>query len=433
MHVPKFQFVRFGSVLFSARESCMANKTPKVYETAFDTYTVVRQVGSGGSGTVCLVTASDGQSLALKLLDRSMPRQKLKRFQNEIQFCLRPGSEHIVHVLDYGQAPDGSLFYVMPYYPSTLRDLIKKRLPQNELIPLYGQILDSMEAAHLLGVYHRDIKPENLLYDSGANRIVLADFGIARFREEQLLTTVDTGPNERLANFAYAAPEQRIPGQTVDQRADIYALGLILNEIFTGQIPQGTRFRQIKDVAPDFAYLDELVELMARQQPEQRPQSVRTVKEELIGRGHQFIQLQRLEALKKQVVPESEVNDPLISDPIHAIEKEDYRNGVLILKLNRAVNQKWEQCFKLRASAFTVNVSSAMMSFRGDTVSIRVNDHFAPQAVEFFRQYCVAANEEYAAQVKREHHQEIERRRAELRRQVAEEEARRRILEKIQI
>ena len=157
------------------------------------------------------------------------------------------------------------------------------------------------------------------------------------------------------------------------------------------------------------------------------------VKEELIGRGNEFIHLQRLEALKKQVVPESELNDPLVSDPIRAVEKEDYRNGVLILRLNRAVNQKWEQCFRLRASAFTANVSSALMSFRGDRVFIHVNDHFVPQAVEFFKQYCVAANEEYAAQVKREHQQDIERRRAELRRQVADEDARRRILERIQI
>jgi len=412
----------------------MAVKTPKVYTTAFDTYTVLRQVGSGASGTVFLVTAPDGQNLALKLLDHSRtPRQKLKRFQNEIQFCLHPGSDHIVHVLDYGQAPDGSLFYVMPYYSSTLRDLIKKGLPHNQLLPLYGQILDSVEAAHLLGVYHRDLKPENLLYDSGANQIVLADFGIARFREEQLLTTVDTGPTERLANFAYAAPEQRIPGHSVDHRSDIYALGLILNEVFTGQVPQGTRFKQIREVAQEFDYLDDLVELMVRQQPEQRPQSVGRVKEELIGRRNEFIRTQQLDTLKKQVVPESQIDDPLISDSIRAVQKEDYRNGTLTLRLNRPVTRKWEECYRFRATAFSANVSSAMISFKDDRVLIRVNDHFVPQAVEFFKQYCAAANEEYAARVKQEHQKEIEHRRAELRQRVAAEEARIKILQRVQI
>ncbi len=189
-------------------------KAATVFETAFETYTVVRQVGSGGSGIVFLVKTSDGQDLALKVLDRSKtPRKKVKRFQNEIQFCQRQASERIVRVLDYGQSPDGSIFYVMPYYASTLRDLIKKQLPMGERLPLYVQVLDSVEAAHLLGVCHRDIKPENVLYDSATNRIVLADFGIARFTEDELLTIVETGLTERLANFAYAAPEQRIVGK----------------------------------------------------------------------------------------------------------------------------------------------------------------------------------------------------------------------------
>lgn len=412
----------------------IVTKAPKEFQTAFDTYTVVRQVGSGGSGTVFEVKTSDGQTQALKSLDSSKtPQQKLKRFQNEIQFCLRPGSEYIVHVLDYGRAPDGSLFYVMPYYASTLRDLIKKRLPHNEVLPLYGQILTSVEAAHFLGVCHRDIKPENLLYDSGANRIVLADFGIARFTEEQILTTVNTGPNERLANFAYAAPEQRIPGQSVDHRADIYALGLILNEMFTVQIPQGTGFRKIGEVAADFSYLDDLVDMMLQQRPEQRLQSVTKVKEELIGRGNEFIQLQRLGALKKQVVPESDLSDPIVSDPIRAVEKLDYRNGTLTLKLNQPVTKRWEECFRFRATGFSANVSSAMMSFQGDKVFIRVNDHFVPSAVEYFKQYCAAANEEYAARVRQEHQKEIERRRAELKQRVAEEEARVKILQRVRI
>ncbi len=262
---------------------------------------------------------------------------------------------------------------------------------------------------------------------------MLADFGIARFKEDDLLTTVNTGPRERLANFAYAAPEQRVPGQKVEQQADIYPLGLILNEMFTGQIPQGTGFRKIKEVAPEFGYLDDLVEMMLQQQPEQRIQSMTRVKQELIGRGNEFIRLQQLETLRKQVVPETELNDPILSDPIRAVEKQDYSNGVLVLRLNRRVNDVWQQCFRLRATAFSSNVSSAMMSFQDDKVLIRVNDHFVPQAVEFFKQYCAAANEEYVARIKREHQEEIERRRAALRSQVLAEENSARILAKVQL
>jgi serine/threonine protein kinase len=409
-------------------------KMTKIYETAFETYTVLRQVGSGGSGVVFLVKTSDGQDRALKVLDRSKtPRQKVKRFQNEIQFCQRQASERIVHVLDYGQAPDGSIFYVMPYYASTLRDLIKKPLPMNERLSVYVQVLDSVEAAHLLGVFHRDIKPENLLYDCSTKQIVLADFGIARFKEDELLTIVETGPSERLANFAYAAPEQRIAGKAVNLPADVYALGLILNEMFTGEIPQGTGFRKIKDTAPDFAYLDELVDMMVQQRPEQRIQSVSKVKQELIARGTTFVNLQRLDTLKKQVVPESEVSDPIIADPIRVVEKVDWRDSTLALRLNQPINAKWEQCFRFRATSYSANFSDANISFTGDRVAIRVDEHFLAHGLQYLQQYIPAANEEYAAQVKQEHRQQIAQRRAELEKRVREQEARIRVLQKVQI
>ncbi len=130
---------------------------------------------------------------------------------------------------------------------------------------------------------------------------------------------IHTAPSERLANFAYAAPEQRVPGREVDERADIYALGLLLNEMFTGEIPHGSGIRSIKDSAPEFAYLDALVDLMIQQQRDGRLQSVRKVKEELIGRGNHFVELQTLNRLKREVVPESSVSDPLIEDPIQIV------------------------------------------------------------------------------------------------------------------
>jgi eukaryotic-like serine/threonine-protein kinase len=74
-------------------------------------------------------------------------------------------------------------------------------------------------------VFHRDLKPENILYDRNADRLVVADFGIAHFEEDQLLTAVETKDRERLANFKYAAPEQGIRGRPVDHRADIFAFG----------------------------------------------------------------------------------------------------------------------------------------------------------------------------------------------------------------
>jgi hypothetical protein len=219
----------------------------------------------------------------------------------------------------------------------------------------------------------------------------------------------------------------------VNHTADIYALGLILNELFTGQIPHGTRFRQISEVAPEFAYLDGLVEQMLCQQSEQRPQSVAVVKDELVARGNDFIHRLKLDALKGEVVPEGELSDPIVSDPIRAVEKLDYQNHALTLRLNQPVTPKWEQCFRNRATAYSVNVSSAMVSFNGDKAIIRVNEHFLSQGVEFFKRYCEAANEEYTARVRAEHGQEIERRRSALKARIAQEEARAKALAKVQL
>jgi serine/threonine protein kinase len=252
----------------------------------------------------------------------------------------------------------------MPLYVSTLKEKIEAGISPKEVLDLFGQILDGIEAAHLLGVFHRDIKPANVLYSPKTNELAVADFGIAHFQEDQLATIVKTESQERLGNFQYSAPDQRSPGATVDQRADIFALGLILNEMFTGQVPHGSGHKRIQTIAPEFGYLDSLVDLMIRQEPAERPQTVRRIKEELIARGHQFVQLQRLDALKKEVAPESEVSDPLIADPIRAVEPEDYRNNTLTLLLNRSINEKWERCFRLRATSYSSNFSSAMVTFK---------------------------------------------------------------------
>jgi hypothetical protein len=424
-------------VVASNSRSNPDRSTPLKFETTSDTYVSEGVEGEGGTARVFRVLDSANLRLALKCLrPEEATTTRTKRFLNELKFCRISTHPNVVKIIDEGfVVQDGKKcpFYVMRLYPSTLRKLLKTGIPAENRMRYFADVLDGVEAAHLQGVWHRDLKPENILHDPVENRLVVSDFGIAHFTAEQMHTMVETKLAERLANFHYAAPEQRSPGRVVDQRADIYALALILNELFTGHVPQGTRFRQIKEVAPDFSYLDELVEWMMRQQPDQRPQSVAEVKNELIGRGNQFVQHQRLEALKKQVVQESELSDPIISDPIRAVEKVDYERGVLTLRLNRPVTPKWEDCFRLRATAFTVNVSSAVMSFSGDKVLIRVNEHFLPQATSFFKQYCEAANEEYATRIKREHQQEIERGRAELRRRVMEQEAKAKALEKVRI
>ena|SRR5256885_15118258 len=190
-------------------------KSSRRFDGYFDSYTLVGQIGSGASGTVFEVGNSEGKHVALKLLT-SAAQSKLKRFKNEINFCLRPVSTQIVQVLDFGKE-DQSLFYVMPLYSGSLKKRIASGINPGEVLRLFNRMLDGVEAAHLHGVVHRDLKPANVLCD-GPDNLVLADFGIAHFQEFDLLTLVETDSQERLGNYQYSAPEQRIPGALVDQR-----------------------------------------------------------------------------------------------------------------------------------------------------------------------------------------------------------------------
>ena len=166
----------------------------------------------------------------------------------------------------------------MPFYDSSLRKLISAGLKPEDIIRLFIQLLDGVEAAHLQDIVHRDLKPENILYKTADAQLALADFGIARFTEDELYTAVETKAQDRLANFQYAAPEQRVRGRNVDYRADIYAMGLILNEMFTHEIPQGTGYKTISSISPEYSYLDEVVEKMIRQNPDERFNSIEEVK-----------------------------------------------------------------------------------------------------------------------------------------------------------
>jgi len=148
-------------------------------------------------------------------------------------------------------------------------------------------------------------------------------------RKEELLKAVETKDQERLANFTYAAPEQRIRGKPVYHRADVFALGLILNEMFTKNVPLATGYPLIATAAPNYAYLDELIERMIQHSPRDRPQAVANLKQELIQRGNEFVALQRLDAARRTVVPAFSPDGPLQGQGVQLSGQFDYEPGLL--------------------------------------------------------------------------------------------------------
>jgi serine/threonine protein kinase len=197
-------------------------------------------LGQGGTGKVYKVEDEDGESWALKCLQpTAVSRERRKRFENEIAFCSTARHPNIIRIEDSRITEIADVrvpFYVMREYSSTLREMMRAGIPRDQILSLFHQLVSALEAAHEAGVWHRDLKPENILYDAVEKQLVVADFGIAHFAEAVLHTAIQTSDGDKLANFQYAAPEQRA-FRAVDHRADIYALGLILNEMFTGRAP----------------------------------------------------------------------------------------------------------------------------------------------------------------------------------------------------
>lgn len=411
-------------------------KIGEIFETATNSYRILGVVGQGGSGVVYKTT--DGSvEYAVKCLHANLARgEKLKRFGNELRFCERNSHPNIIHILDHGSVISSGMkmpFYIMPLYPRTLRELMDTGIKHEEFLPLFSRVLDGVEAAHLMRVWHRDLKPENILCDEACTSVVVADFGIAHFEEDELYTAVETRNGDRLANFQYAAPEQRDRGRQVDLRADIFALGLILNEVFTGEVLQGSGYKTIASVAPDFAYLDDLVGTMVRQSPLDRPGTVGAIKGELRKRGNEFVSAQRISKLTQTVVPESELDDPLVLNPVQLVDV-DYRGDMLFFELKPTVNPNWVHCFGNMGSYQSV-LGKGPPHFGWDhgRAVIQANEQEAPQIVEFFKKYVDQANAAYVELLKSNKRHEEERQRKEVQRQLELEQRRQRVLQKVKI
>jgi len=421
---------------YKSEITSMPLRRGQILETAFETYTIGSRLGSGGAGTVYSATDSDGNAHAIKVLIRDRAtRNVLKRFRNEIHFCSKDVPKNIIHVTDQGLTEAREPFYVMPRYSGSLRKLMQRRIEPVNVLPFFGQMLDGVGAAHLLGVCHRDLKPENVLHDEVSGVLVIADFGIARFKEEDLLTAVETRNDERLANFVYAAPEQRVRNRDVSAVADVYALGLMLNEMFTGEVPQGAGYRHILTVAQDFSYLDGIVEQMIQQDPAARLASIDLIKVQLIARGNDFITRQKLSQLKKEVIPEASIDDPFVTNPIRIERVADYQGGRLVFELSAPPPPNWIMAFH-NLGYYPAEMGSEPSSFaiHGTNASVPIRTEDAAQTVvNHAKNYVDRANAAYREMLVRAQEVQLAQQREALRRRIEEQERRARVLGRIQL
>ena len=195
-------------------------------------YRIVGLLGRGGMGEV--YRADDltlGQAVALKFLPQALQDdpERRDRFFNEVRMARQVTHPAVCRVHDVGEV-DGHLFLSMEYVDGEdLGSLTRRigRVSQDKAIEIARQMCAGIAAAHDKGVLHRDLKPENVMLD-GLGRVRITDFGLAG------LSDAIRGGDVRSGTPAYMAPEQ-LEGREVSTRSDIYSLGLVLYELFTGK------------------------------------------------------------------------------------------------------------------------------------------------------------------------------------------------------
>jgi eukaryotic-like serine/threonine-protein kinase len=205
-------------------------------DTLFDgRYRIVRKLGAGGMADVYLAEDQElGRRVAIKILNgrHANDDQFIERFRREAKNAAALNHPNIVSIYDRGEAED-TYYIAMEYLDGrTLKELIvgHGQAPVRVAVEYARQILSALRFAHRHGIVHRDIKPHNVLVDR-EGRVKVTDFGIARAGTSQMTET-----GSIVGTAQYLSPEQARGGE-VDQRSDLYSLGVVLYELVTGKTP----------------------------------------------------------------------------------------------------------------------------------------------------------------------------------------------------
>jgi serine/threonine protein kinase len=216
-----------------------------------DRYHVQELLGEGGMGSVFLATHEQLQrKVAIKILRKEgqMEEQAIARFKREAKATSLINHRHVISVLDFGELPDRSAFYVMEHLEGkSLADAVDREAPFTlpRALSICVQVAKGLKAAHDKGVVHRDLKPDNVFLLANQELpdfVKILDFGVAKIVSDSQQLTKD---GMLLGTPDYMAPEQAI-GMPTDLRVDIYALGIMLYEMITGDLPfTGQTFMEV--------------------------------------------------------------------------------------------------------------------------------------------------------------------------------------------
>jgi serine/threonine-protein kinase len=280
-----------------------------------DRYQIQSKLGTGGMGVVYLAWHElMERQVAIKMLKAAFIQDELsvKRFQQEAKAASRLKHPNVITLYDFGVTPNGQPYMVMDYLvgydadhkAESLSQIIKNlgQVPAERCIHIIAQACDALDHAHRQGVIHRDVKPANIMIvptEADVNFVKVVDFGVAK------LTPLNTGGEESQSltqagevcgSPVYMSPEQCL-GQSLDARADIYSMGVVLYEALTGKLPlvgknmvetmskhMNEAPPSFKESRPDLYLLPRIEEIVMRamsKEPHNRQQSMSELAQDL--------------------------------------------------------------------------------------------------------------------------------------------------------
>ncbi|HEU5467598.1 MAG TPA: serine/threonine-protein kinase [Gemmatimonadales bacterium] len=207
-------------------------------------YQISKKLGEGGMSYVYLAKElSTGEEVAIKVLSPKLATDKssVERLRREAGLAMRLDHPNVCKILRLGESEDGLIYLVMPFLKGDLlsdREVQKGPMDLAAGVAILRQVCAGLQHAHELHIVHRDLKPENIMVvtENGADKAVVMDFGLAKERRADPAIQKLTATGIILGTPEFMSPEQ-IRGKALDARSDIYALGIVAFELFTGKLP----------------------------------------------------------------------------------------------------------------------------------------------------------------------------------------------------
>ena len=266
-------------------KSTRAFEPPTVSRLAelFPALQIIELIGAGGMGAVYKARQEGlDRVVALKILPEEFGHDVkfALRFTREARTLAKLNHPNIVSVYEFGDT-EGTYYFLMEYVDgSTLRDIVNaQQLTPESALAIVPHLCDALQYAHDKGVVHRDIKPENILMSVDGS-VKIADFGLSRLLGTENQQYSLTATHQVMGTPRYMAPEQLEGAPSVDHRADIYSLGVVIYEMLTGELPIG-RFAAPSVKAEIDVRLDEVVLRTLEKEPQHRYQRASQIKSDV--------------------------------------------------------------------------------------------------------------------------------------------------------